>query len=35
MLPAGASDRFSGGKREGYEENLEKLDPKEMGKFPM
>jgi bifunctional DNase/RNase len=35
MLPAGVSDRFPGGEREGYEENLEKLDPKEMGKFPM
>jgi len=35
MLPAGASDRVSGGEWGAYEEVLEKLDPKEMGKFPM
>ena len=35
MLPAGASDRGSGEKTGVFEEVLEKLDPKEMGKFPM
>jgi len=35
ILPAGASDRVSGGEWGAYEEVLEKLDPKEMGKFPM
>lgn len=34
-LPTGASDRATSGGRESYEDLLEKLDPTEMGKFPM
>ena len=34
-LPTGISDRATSGGRESYDDFLEKLDPKEMGKFPM
>ena len=34
-LPAGASDRAPAGGVESFDDILEKLDPKEMGKFPM
>jgi len=34
-LPTGTSDRAPGGGGESFDDLLEKLDPKEMGKFPM
>ena len=34
-LPTGTSDRAPGGVVESFDDLLEKLDPKEMGKFPM
>ena len=34
-LPTGISDRATDGVMESYDDLLEKLDPKEMGKFPM
>jgi hypothetical protein len=34
-LPTGVSDRATGEERGSYEDLLEKLDPTEMGKFPM